>query len=257
MTNDLPKVLIYVSYVSGIVPIYFLLRQRQNLKFRIAKLLGILLLVTTITDLAGFGLTKGGLPSQVTLNIYFAILFIVLSNMYALLLPEWSSGIFTICYAYCIFFLINAFYFQQVNVFQSYATAVGGAFLLIYAMLYYHALLRIMPVSNPARYLPFWINAAVIYYIGFNFILFIFSAYISFRLQQKDIVMMWAFHNANNIVKNILLTIGIGYASSYQRLGFDHDTPFRRSRIRPEEDSSELSPSRERKGEVRGVWGSK
>jgi hypothetical protein len=253
MMNDLPKVLIYLSYVSGIVPIYFLLRQRQNLKFRIAKLLGILLLVSAIADLAGFGLAKGGAPSQVTLHIYFAILFIVLSNMYALLLPEWSSGIFTICYAYCIFFLINTFYFQQVNVVQSYGTAVAGAFLLIYAMLYYHALLRIMPVSNPARYLPFWINAAVIYYIGFNFILFIFSAYISFRLQEKDIVIMWAFHNANNIVKNILLTVGIGYASSYQRLGLDHDTSFRKSRMTAAESAPELSPSRGHKEEVRGA----
>jgi hypothetical protein len=252
MTNDLPKVLIYVSYVSGIIPIYFLLRQRQNLKFRIAKLLGILLLVSAIADLTGFGLAKGGAPSQWTLNIYFAILFIVLSNMYALLLPEWSSGIFTICYAYCLFFLITVFYSQEINFLQSYGTAVAGAFLLVYAMLYYHALLRILPVSNPARYLPFWINAAVIYYIGFNFILFIFSAYISFRLQEKDIATMWAFHNANNIVKNILLTIGIGYASSYQRLGSDHDTPFRKSRMTAAESAPELSPSREHE-EVRGA----
>jgi hypothetical protein len=64
---------------------------------------------------------------------------------------------------------------------------------------------------------------------------------------------MWAFHNANNIVKNILLTIGIGYASSYQRLGLDHDTPFRKSRMTATERSPDLSPSRERKEEVTGV----
>lgn len=214
--NDLSKALIYLSYFSGIVPIYFLLRRRKNLKFRIARLLGILLLASTISDLIGFSLVKEGVPSQLTLNIYFAILFIVLSNIYAALLPEWSGGIFTICYSYCIFFVVNAIYIQRVNVIQSYATAVAGSFLLIYAMLYYHSLLKIMPVSNPAKYLPFWINSAVVYYFGFNFILFVFSAYISFRLQENEIEMMWAFHNMNNVVKNVLLTIGIGYASRYQ-----------------------------------------
>jgi hypothetical protein len=214
MMDNLPKVLIYVSYFSGLVPVYFLLRRRKNLKPRIAKLLGILLFVSTLYDLISFGVAKEGVPNQVAVNLYFVVLFIVLSNIYAFLLPEWADGIFTICYVYCIFFVINSLYIQEINAIQSYATAVAGAFLLVYAVLYYHYLIKITPVSNPVKYLPFWINSAVTYYFGFNFIIFILCTYISFQLKEKEVVMMWAFHNVNNIIKNILFTVGICYADS-------------------------------------------
>ena len=54
-----------------------------------------------------------------------------------------------------------------------------------------------------------WINTGVLVYFCLNLFLFILGNYVLTKLDPPVSMMIWSFHNVNNILKNIFFAIGI------------------------------------------------
>lgn len=203
------KVLLYISYFSIVVPIYFLFRKKHALKLRQYQLLGVLLLVSAVADMVGYILIRNDISNHVVNNIYFMVSFIVLSLMYAQPLVDARPSIYSfIGVAFCLF-IWDTFCLQSITGVQSYIATFCAILSIGYAIIYYDHLLTTLPATNITRLPFFWINTAVTYYFGLNLFLFVFSTYIFENLKDEEILVVWIFHNVNNIIKNILYAIGL------------------------------------------------
>lgn len=112
------------------------------------------------------------------------------------------------------FFLVAAFAKTVVDpIYDTYYIGpwlVGGVLIVIYAIIYLNGVFSKTPVENIVTYGQFWINAAMFYYFMLNvFFYFLADKILSQPLENSDLLLV--FHSLNNLVKNILLALGIYY----------------------------------------------
>src|SRR5258706_134135 len=81
--------------------------------------------------------------------------------------------------------------------------------LILVSVLFYSRSSKIGPVNDPVRDSPFWINTAFWYYFTVNIFLFCSSSFIFTEASTSIATVFWGFHNFNNIIRNLLLTLGI------------------------------------------------
>ena len=79
-------------------------------------------------------------------------------------------------------------------------------------------MLKIEPPIDLLRFSLFWFNSAVFFYFAFSLYLFAMVNYIIQNMTADDSFAAYSFHNFNNIIKNILFAVAIGYAGVKQGL---------------------------------------
>jgi len=209
MVQQISTALIYVSYFSGVVPIYFLLRKKFVFKSALYRLFGVFLAISSLSDLISFLLAKSGVSNIPVGNIYLVVMFTVLSFMYSKLLTLSRSVILKIGIGCIIFFVVNSIYGQGLTTIQNYTLLLYGVMLIGYSLVYYDHLIHTIPVRDILSFTPFWINSGIAYYFCFNLFIFIACTYVFENLKPNEVLAVWIFHNVNNIVKNLLFTVGI------------------------------------------------
>lgn len=212
MLPVISKVLVYISYLSVFIPIYFLFRKKNIFRLRQYWLFGILLLISAFADLGSYVLAWYSIPNIPLINVYFIASFTVLSLIYARLLRAVKFQINSFTIFSIIFFIVDSFYMEGITNFQSYVQTLCGVLTLGYAVLYYDHVLNDFPLINIKRHPFFWFNTAVAYYYSLNLFIFIFDTFIFENMDDTQILGVWIFHNLNNVVKNILFAVGINYA---------------------------------------------
>jgi len=206
------KALLYISYFSIVVPFLFLFRRKHVLRSRQFQFVTVLLVVSVIADATGYILIKNELSNLVINNLYFLASFVILSLLYAQLLRAGRGAIYIFAALAICFFTWDSFTQQSITGVQSYVITFCSVLALTYSLIYFDHLLHTSPASNLAKFPLFWINSAIMYYYGMNLFIFIFSTYIFENLQDNEILVVWIFHNMNNIIKNVLLATGIYHA---------------------------------------------
>jgi len=205
---QIANILAYVSFFSVLIPIFFLLRRKQNFKSFLLRVLAILLFISAASDSISYLLRQSGRPSILVVNTYFLAQFFLLSFIYHHLLKN-KNIIYATVILFAIFSIINASFIQPFSQFQSWPLVLGGIIMLVYSVSYYVQTLKISPPVDPFCFYPFWINSAVFYYFAFNLFIFALSSYV-FTTMTRDISLTyWGFHNFNGIMKNLLFAIGI------------------------------------------------
>ncbi len=184
------------------------------MKLRQYQLFGVLLMVSLIADVVGYILILNQISNHAVNNIYFLVSFAVLSLMYARLLPDVKQAIYSFIGVACCIFIWDTFCIQTITGVQSYVITFCAILSIGYALIYYDHLLNKRPALYIMQYPFFWINSAVIYYFGLNLFLFAFSNYIFENLKDEEVIAVWAFHNVNNIIKNILFAVGLSFIES-------------------------------------------
>lgn len=207
MVQQISTALIYVSYFSGVVPLYFL-NKKFVFKSALYRLFGVFLAISFLSDLISFLLAKTEVSNIPIGNIYLVLMLIVLSLMYSKMLGV-SSVILKICICCIVFFIVNSLYMQGLTTFQNYTLALYGIILIAYSMVYYEQLIQTIPARNILSYPLFWINSAIAYYFCLNLFLFFVSTYAFENLNPNEVLAIWIFHNVNNIAKNALFTVGL------------------------------------------------
>lgn len=204
------KILLYGSYLSVLIPIYFLTRNKIEINSKINRGLSMLLWGAALADLLGYILIKTGKSNIVIDNVYFFFLFLVLSYIYSIFLKN-SRIIYIGISFYILFFIMNMVFIEPFTAFQSWPMVLQSLILMSYASIYSIKLYNNPPENEQIGSFMFWINMAVLFYFGMNLYLFISIDYV-FKNESADIAMLsWSFHNLCNIIKNILFAVAISY----------------------------------------------
>ncbi|MFM6976782.1 MAG: hypothetical protein ACKOW2_08050 [Sphingobacteriaceae bacterium] len=210
----------YVSALSVLIPIsVYLIYPSYN---KISIILSILILVALTADIANECFVRSGNEGYYVINTFFIIQFVLLSLIYHRLLinKRMIPGLVAL---YIILLLTNSFALQDFSTFQSWMRMYECVVLIALALMSYGVILEEPMVDKQQNYLIMWLNLAVIIYYFSSFYLFGISNYISKIMFRDDLMIVWGFHNVNNIIKNILFAIalfesGRGKAEDQQKI---------------------------------------
>ena len=228
------KILLYVSYFSVLVPIFFLFREKQNftsLTVPVLKALGLLLFISAFSDLVCYTLSKMGRSHLVVSNSYIIAQFFLLSYIYSVLLKN-KMPVYVGFILFIGFISLNTLYIQAFTEFQSWTRVAGSLIFSYYSILYYIQHIKQIntkiPITsevsvqnlqesrklyesifNPTTYSNFLINSAVSLYFMMNLGLFLIIDY-TIKNEPPEIAMLsWSYHNGVNIIKNVLFAAAI------------------------------------------------
>jgi hypothetical protein len=205
------KLLMYISYFSVFVPILIFLAKKQNFKAPFLRVLFILLIVSFLSDLIGYVVIKTGSSNIIINSIYFIVQFFLLSWFYSLLLNR-KALIYIGSFLFTVFFIVNTVCFQSINEYQGNMRLAGGVLLIIYALVCYYQTIKGPLTDDWLDDMKLWMNMGVLFYFFMTMYVFISANYI-FKNESEDIaIMAWGFHNACNIIKNMLFATAIYHA---------------------------------------------
>lgn len=200
-----------VSSFSVLLPLFFfvLAIRKKNAPYPV-KVLGAFLFISGLSDLASTILIEFKINPNFIISIYVILQFVLLSLIYRNVFTKTSyKKISVIAIAvFLIFAAYNLFVIQGVTGFNSNSFTISSVVFIAYSIAFFYRLMVELPVPQVQQLFIFWFNSAVFIYFGFN--LFIFISINSLLPSQNDqLLFSWAFHNCINIVKNLMLTIGM------------------------------------------------
>ncbi|HET9056678.1 MAG TPA: hypothetical protein VFN30_07515 [Chitinophagaceae bacterium] len=210
--NTFLYALVYTSISSALIPVsLFLIKRKKGYVVTIF----ILAVISFLFDIINLFIVFNGYGGFYSFNTYFIFQFLLLSYSFAQLLSN-RKLIYTATALYSVLYIFFILMFDRFNDFQSGLRTIEDVVLLTYCVLYYRQLMITLPAQKIWHYSPFWINTAVFLYFSFNLFLFIIANYVFTNLPADAGMLVWGFHNVNNIVKNILFAVGIYYAGKKQ-----------------------------------------
>ena len=205
---QLAKILLYISWFSVLIPIFFLFKRKQNFREAPIKFLGILLFASLFSDSLSYVVIKMGESNLPVTNIAILIDFFLINYIYFLLLKN-KKIFYVVLVFFIIFFIINTIFIQSIHEFQSWSRLAEAIIVIVYAVSYYWQMLKSKPLIDFVIFYRFWLNSALFLYFAFNLYIFALSNYIFKNMEAEVGIITWGFHNINNIGKNIIFALAI------------------------------------------------
>lgn len=196
------------SMLSIALPlIIYLVRVRSA--SRPVHLIGALSIVSALSDLIAYVLFTRGQSTVVLFNIYYTVMFLLLTWFYYQVLLTKRSKVTVLAGLgiYLLSFILVTAYVQTFFEYQTSMWTITGLIMIIYSVSYFLSLFSAQTTMN--NYGLLWINSGILFYFSFNLSLFVMSSYVLTKLEPQISMLIWSFHNVNNIVKNILLGVGV------------------------------------------------
>lgn len=207
-SQSIAEIIKYASIFSVAFPLILYLFRAKNLG-RSGHLIGAIVAISAASDLAAYFMARSGISTAIVFNSYFVVSFVLLSWFYYEVLQsdrgrktvQWGLGFFILAY------IVITIFFQSFSEFQTLMWTTGGAIGIIFSISYFISVFSAMRPMNDFGLL--WINSGILFYFSFNLFLFVMSSYVLTRLEPELGIIVWSFHNVNNIIKNILIGLGI------------------------------------------------
>ncbi len=206
----LTNIIRIASNVSLAIPLVIYLMRFKYATRRI-HIIGILVIVSGISDLIGYILSSDQQSTVVLLNTYFAVLFFLLTWFYydILFLNNRRMMIWIGLAIYLQSFILTTLFVQSYLEYQTLMWVITAIIMIIYGIAYFFYSFSTIPMSNVFGYSFIWINSGVLIYFCLCLFLFTVGDYALTQLDTKTSAMVWSFHNVSNLLKNILFAIGI------------------------------------------------
>jgi len=208
--DKISEIVRLTSNLSVLLPLIIYAVRFRHAPRRV-HIIGTLIIVAGLCDLAGFFMFKERHSTALLFNAYYALLFFLLSWFYYEILFI-SSRRVVVLVGFAVYlqsFLLVSLYIQGIFEYQTIMWIITGVIMIIYSISYAFYSLTIPPNVNSRYYGPVWINAGVLIYFVLTLVLFALSKYALNHAEPAQSAMLWSFHNLNNILKNILFGIGI------------------------------------------------
>jgi hypothetical protein len=208
ISERISEIIRYASIISVAFPLvlYFM---RLKYASRSAHIVGALIIVSALSDIVAYFLFKDGRSTVQLFNSYYLIFFLLLAWFYyeVLLTAEGKRTVLTALVLYIVTFIIVTFFVQSYSEYQTLMWTFTGILSIIFSVAYFISIFSAMkPMDNFGL---LWVNSGILFYFSFNLFLFIMSSYVLTRLDPELSLIIWSFHNVNNIIKNILIGLGI------------------------------------------------
>jgi hypothetical protein len=198
------------SNLSVVIPLVIYLTKIKYASKRV-HIIGALIFVSGICDLIGWIFFKNGQSTAMLFNAYYAMTFFLLSWFYyeVLFIKSRRVVVFLGLAVYLQSFVLISIFVQGITEYQTLMWIITGIIMIVYSIAYFIYSLSIIPNTSTLYYTPIWINSGVLIYFILNLFLFILSNYVLTKLDPQMSLLIWSFHNVNNVLKNILFGIGI------------------------------------------------
>lgn len=208
--DSISEVIRIASNVSLILPlIMYLIRIRHA--SRQVHIIGLLVIASGVCDLIGLVLFSRSQSTVVLFNIYYALLFFLLTWFYyeILFVNTRRMMIWIGLAVYLQSFILVTAFVQDFFQYQTVMWLITAIIMIIYSIAYFFYSVSTITTSGYFGYSLIWINIGVMIYFCLNLFLFIMGSYVLTKLDPETSAMIWSSHNVNNIIKNILFAIGI------------------------------------------------
>ena len=211
MESDyISEIIRIASNISLVLPLVIYFTKMKYASKRI-HIVGGLIILSGICDLIGFILFSRQLPNIIVFNIYYAILFFMLTWFYyeILFISSRRVMLWIGLGVYLQSFILITIYVQGFFEYQTLMWVITAIIMIIYSISYFFYSLSTIPTANIYGSTYIWINSGVLIYFCLNLFLFIMGNYVLTELPPEMSLLIWSFHNVNNIIKNVLFSIGI------------------------------------------------
>ena len=200
------------SNLSLLVPLSVYLT-RIRYASRQVHIIGILIIVSGVCDLAGLILFSHRQSTVVLFNTYYALLFLLLTWFYyeALFVNTRRIMIWIGLAIYLQSFILITVYVQNFLQYQTLMWLITALIMITYSIAYFFYSLSTITTSGYFGYSLVWINIGVMIYFCLNLFLFLMGNYVLTKLDAETSALIWSSHNVNNIIKNILFAVGISF----------------------------------------------
>lgn len=209
-----PKVVEYIwllSITSVVAPLLIYFLKFKSLP-RENHIIGIFVIVSALTDLLATIFSKAQISTTLTFNLYVVFSFVLLTLYYYEVVFKFKNRGYLF---FGIGIYVLALYFtsmrQAIDTYQGEMWAITGAILVYFGIVYNNYQVEKPPLFDKNLYSGLIFNGAIMLYFSFNFLLFIIANYVLTELSADTSRMTWAFHNLNNVIKNVAFAFGLYY----------------------------------------------
>jgi hypothetical protein len=204
---------IYASYLSVIIPLFFLFFRKAYSRKRYILLLGAFLFIAAISDYVGYVFIQMNRSNIAIVNTFFILQFYFLGALYFDLFQKTNRFLVRAGLAvFTIVVVVNTFFIQGYQQLQSITLSASCVILSVFAI-------RFLIYSFEKEYLyyeesscVFWINTAILYYFCANLWLFPISSFILSNFNSEYSAVIWMAHNLNNVAKNCMFAAALYWA---------------------------------------------
>jgi hypothetical protein len=140
--------------------------------------------------------------------LQFVLIVFIYMRMYG---REYTSAFMLIIGVYLAATFVNHIFFQPITVLQNYNWTLAGLIVIFMSIGWMLHVLITLPVKKLIWYGEFWINTAFFCYFSISLFIFLSVNYVFKNQSFEAKTFLWSFHNVNNVMKNVLLSIGIYY----------------------------------------------
>lgn len=202
----------FASNLSVLIPLTVYLT-----KIKIAPIqhhiIALLLVALGLFDLAGFLFGLRHLSTALLFNVGQIVQFAILSWYYFEVvfrkdkIEVFMGGSVT----YIVSFILVNFFIEDIFHYQSVYWAMGSLLITMYGLINLKVIAQTLPFWSYDVRSEMWFSAAIVIYFAMTFSLYILGEYILAKLDKNAAMTIWCFHNAHNILKNIIFAVGMYY----------------------------------------------
>jgi hypothetical protein len=208
ISESISEIIRYASILSVAFPlILYLMRLKYASKS--AHIIGALIIVSALSDAVAYYFFREGKSTVQLFNSYYLIFFLLIAWFYyqVLLTRDGKRMILGALGFYIVAFLLITAFVQSYGEYQTLMWTLTGILSILFSIAYFISVFSTMKPMNNFGLL--WVNSAILFYFSFNLFLFIMSSYVLTKLDPELSLIVWSFHNVNNIIKNVLIGLGI------------------------------------------------
>lgn len=201
------EIIRFASIFSVAFPLVLYLMRLKELSGAGHKV-GAILVISTFSDLLALYLFQHDISTVLLFNVYYLLFFLLLSWFYNDVLSDSKKRTVVIgVIVYAIGFLFVTLFVQSLNEYQTTLWTLAGGIAIVFSISYF---VNVFSATQPMEDSGLlWINSGILFYFSFNLFLFVISKYILTELEPELGLIVWSFHNVNNIIKNVLIGLGI------------------------------------------------
>lgn len=213
MESEATELIRYLSNFSVLIPLLFYIVKAKILP-RENHVIGLFVIVSGVANLIGSLYSSMKISNAAIFNIHDIIAFVILCWYYYQVVFRFKSrGYFYLgISAYVISFWVVSSR-MGIGVFQGELWAIAGLIIFVFGIIYNNYQVEKPPLLDKNLYSGLIFNAAIMFYFSFNFFLFLIANYVLTELSPETSRMTWAFHNVNNIIKDISFAAGLYYTN--------------------------------------------
>ena len=207
------EIIANASSLSVLIPLVVYLTKFRKVG-KPVHLIGAILIIAAICDVAGYLLYKAGQSTAVVFNMYYTLLFFLLNWFYyEIFFKSKKPAALVIGIAvYCVCYALITFYVQEFFYYQNLIWMIAGIILIVYSIAYFLNSLASIPSIHLFDHNLTWFNSGILFYFSFSIFLFSMGDHLFSKQDPQVTLLLWSTHNINNIIKNILFTIGMSLA---------------------------------------------